>query len=122
MKKFRIYHNFSFEASHTIPYHNKCGRLHGHSYKVTIILEGDKLENGMLIDFGEIRKISKEIEDKLDHTHLNNLLLIPTAEMLAKLIFEYFENRLKELNINNVRVKEVIVQETERNKASYVDD
>jgi queuosine biosynthesis protein QueD len=59
----RIYH---FEAAHRLEGHEKCGKLHGHSYKVEITLEG-AVENGMVVDFHLMDKIINPILDEMDH-------------------------------------------------------
>jgi len=56
-----------FSASHLIPGHPKCGRLHGHSYSISLILAGEKGEKGMVIDFLPIKEALREIADEFDH-------------------------------------------------------
>ena len=91
----RVAKLFEFEASHQLPEHDgKCKRLHGHSYKVEVVIGGDELErggpkNGMLVDFGHVKALVKPIIDELDHTHLNDNTRIaqpPTAERIATFI------------------------------------
>ena len=52
----------AFEAAHwlpTFPDGHKCRRMHGHSFKVTIVVEGEvRPEDGYLLDFGEIKKLT----------------------------------------------------------------
>lgn len=67
-----------FAAAHVLTLHNGgCANLHGHNYKVEVTIMGEVLESeshpsaGMLIDFGHIKKIWKDIiEPKLDHAML----------------------------------------------------
>ena len=56
-----------FSASHFIPGHPKCGRLHGHSYSVNLVLHGEKGERGMVLDFVPLKKVLREIADDFDH-------------------------------------------------------
>jgi 6-pyruvoyltetrahydropterin/6-carboxytetrahydropterin synthase len=56
-----------FSASHFIPGHPKCGRLHGHSYSVSLVLHGEKGERGMILDFVPLKKALREIADEFDH-------------------------------------------------------
>ncbi|HVO78335.1 MAG TPA: 6-pyruvoyl tetrahydropterin synthase family protein [Methanomassiliicoccales archaeon] len=56
-----------FSASHFIPGHPKCGRLHGHSYSVNLVLHGEKGERGMVLDFVPLKKTLREIADEFDH-------------------------------------------------------
>ena len=73
-----IVKSFGFEASHQLPNHDgKCRNLHGHSYKMEVILRGDLTEDagspkeGMVVDFGDVSSIVKElIIERLDHRFL----------------------------------------------------
>ena len=58
-----------FSACHFIPGHEKCSRLHGHSYIVRARLEGDVV-NGMVMDFVDIKRSLKVIADEMDHKTL----------------------------------------------------
>jgi 6-pyruvoyltetrahydropterin/6-carboxytetrahydropterin synthase len=89
-----IFKEFRFEAAHRLPHvppGHKCGRLHGHSYRVQLHVEGtpDPV-TGWIIDFGEIKRAFKPIHDQLDHNYLNDIegLENPTSEVLARWIFD----------------------------------
>ena len=89
-----IFKEFSFEAAHRLPFvpeGHKCGRLHGHSYRVEVHATGsvDPL-TGWLIDFGDIKTTFKPLLDQLDHYYLNEIegLENPTSELLAKWIWD----------------------------------
>ena len=59
-----------FSAAHTIKGHPKCGRMHGHNYKVVVTLSADTLDkNGMIMDFSEVKKVVHMVVDKLDHVY-----------------------------------------------------
>jgi 6-pyruvoyltetrahydropterin/6-carboxytetrahydropterin synthase len=55
-----------FSACHLIPDHPKCGRLHGHTYAVSVRIEGNQAGQ-FIIDFEDIKRIVMEICDRLDH-------------------------------------------------------
>lgn len=57
-----------FSAAHFIPRHEKCSRLHGHSYIVHLRLEGEIGKDGMLMDFVVLKKELRAIADELDHS------------------------------------------------------
>ena len=61
------YSGIRFSASHFIPGHDKCGRLHGHSYVLHLVLHGDVGGNGMIMDFVDLKKALKTMVDELDH-------------------------------------------------------
>ena len=64
------YSGIRFSACHFIPRHEKCSRLHGHSYIVHLRLEGDIDENGMVMDFVILKKKLKEMVGAMDHAVL----------------------------------------------------
>lgn len=61
------YSGIKFSASHFIPGHSKCGRLHGHSYILHLVLCGEKGNNGMIMDFVDLKKCLRDIVSELDH-------------------------------------------------------
>ncbi|MHC4994231.1 MAG: 6-carboxytetrahydropterin synthase QueD [Planctomycetota bacterium] len=102
--------SFTFEAAHwlpTFPEGHKCRRMHGHSFKVDVIVRGEVPESqGFLIDYGDIKRAIGPIEKQLDHYVLNDIegLDNPTAEQLSRWIFERLRPQLKTLHC--VRVHE----------------
>jgi 6-pyruvoyltetrahydropterin/6-carboxytetrahydropterin synthase len=88
-----------FSAAHYLShYRGKCERLHGHNYLVRVWLSGDKLdEGGMLFDFSSLKKTLREVLAVLDHKNLNDLEIFnndPSAERIAKFIFEEIQKKL----------------------------
>jgi 6-pyruvoyltetrahydropterin/6-carboxytetrahydropterin synthase len=90
----RLTKSFRFEAAHdlpTFPTGHKCRRLHGHSYRFKVIVEGEVSdERGYLLDLRDLGVAAEPIVAQLDHRYLNELpgLSNPTSEVLAKWIFE----------------------------------
>lgn len=79
---------FGFSAAHRLlclPVDHKCHRLHGHSYRVQVRLQGEPDERGMVMDFDEIAKAWAPLHAMLDHHYLNDIegLEMPTSEVLA---------------------------------------
>ncbi len=106
---FKITKEFSFEASHQLhglPPDHPCTRLHGHSYRVVMVLEGESLsEVGFVRDYRDLDAVKRFIDERLDHRHLNDVLPCnPTAENLARFLFEKFRPAFCELAA--VRVSE----------------
>ena len=101
---------FTFEAAHllpNVPEGHKCRRLHGHSFKVDIVVRGEldpKL--GWVMDYADITKAFKPIWERLDHHYLNEIpgLENPTSEILAKWIWQQLKPLLPELS--RVRIHE----------------
>ncbi len=92
--------SFQFEAAHLLPHlplDHKCRRLHGHSFKVEIVLAGacdPKL--GWLMDYADISSAFDPIWRQLDHRHLNEVdgLDNPTSENIARWIWDQLKPEL----------------------------
>jgi 6-pyruvoyltetrahydropterin/6-carboxytetrahydropterin synthase len=109
---------FQFEAAHLLPHlpaSHKCRRLHGHSFVVDVVVEGEcdpKL--GWLMDYADISAAFKPIHEQLDHFYLNEIagLENPTSENLAVWIWERLKPKLPLL-------KEIVVAETCMSRCVY---
>ena len=117
----------SFAAGHALRhYRGKCENLHGHNYKVRITLSGEQLENGLLFDFKDVKTVLGEIIDRLDHQYLNDLEpfreLNPSAENMAKYLYDETTARLRQGTNGRVRVRRVRVWETDTTTATYFED
>lgn len=112
-----------FEAAHRLPdYPGKCCRLHGHNWKVEVTVTGENLDQlGMLIDFRELKQEVNRIIDTLDHYYLNEIdafrTMNPTAENIAKYIYQELKSGLKASN--SVEVRAVKVWESPNSSALY---
>lgn len=56
-----------FSAGHFVPRHKKCERMHGHIYAISAIIHGEQDEDGMVLDFLEVKKTLKKFANELDH-------------------------------------------------------
>ena len=90
----RLTKTFHFEAAHdlpTFPDGHKCRRLHGHSFRFDVVVEGEvEPAKGYLIDYGDIKKAADPIVKQLDHYYLNEIegLSNPTSEIIAKWLWD----------------------------------
>lgn len=73
-----LYNRINFSAAHFIPSIEKCSRLHGHDYAVSIEIEGEPID-GILIDYGIVKKAIREIIANMDHK-----VLIPQTSSLSR--------------------------------------
>ena len=104
----RLVREFKFEAAHRLPNApsgHKCARLHGHSFRVELVCEGQiDPHAGWLLDFSEIKRAFEPLWDRLDHHYLNEIegLENPTAENLARWIWRGLKESLPLLAQINV--------------------
>lgn len=105
----QIYKQFTFEAAHllpNVPDGHKCGRLHGHSFEVTLYVEGAVDDHtGWVVDFADIKAAFKPILNRLDHYYLNDIdgLENPTSENIARWIWAQTKPALSQLSEVHVR-------------------
>jgi 6-pyruvoyltetrahydropterin/6-carboxytetrahydropterin synthase len=124
----RISKTYHFEAAHQLPGHQgKCARLHGHSYQVTVTLEGPirpvrspegelASDGGMVEDFDLISRVVKPlIAEHCDHQFLNDSLPIPrtTAELIACWFFGAASQGLRAISDGASAVYSIELRETE---------
>lgn len=81
---------FTFQSAHFLTqYHGKCERMHGHSYRLVVTVEGPVSENGLVIDFVILKRIvQKHVLELLDHHLLNDIIENPSAERVVVWIWE----------------------------------
>ncbi|MFG6120786.1 MULTISPECIES: 6-carboxytetrahydropterin synthase QueD [Thalassobacillus] len=114
-KRVMVSKEFTFDAAHHLHcYEGKCKNLHGHTYKVVFGISGYVDDIGIVIDFGDIKKIWKEqIEIHLDHRYLNDTLppMNTTAENMVVWIYEQMDHALTKEN-DGSRVEFIKLYET----------
>ena len=101
---FYLTKTFRFEAAHYLPFvskDHKCRRIHGHSFKCTIQVQGDlDPKMGWVMDYSEIKQIVSPTIKKLDHYFLNEIegLSNPTSENICQWIWNQISPQLHQLN------------------------
>ena len=144
MNTIRITKQFSFETGHALyGYDGKCRNVHGHSYKLDVTVIGNPIDDpnhvkhGMVIDFGDLKKIVKEeIVEVFDHATVfnkntphvelanelasrgHNVLLVdyqPTSEMMVIDFAEKIQNRLP----STIKLHSLKLRETESSFAEW---
>ncbi len=144
MSNIRITKQFSFETGHALyGYDGKCKNVHGHSYKLSVtvigtpIMDDTNVKFGMVIDFGDLKKIVKEeIVDVFDHATVfnkntphvelakeledrgHNVLLVnyqPTSEMMVIDFSEKIKKRLP----SHIELHSLKLQETDSSFAEW---
>ena len=144
MSNIRITKQFSFETGHALyGYDGKCKNVHGHSYRLDVTVIGKPISDnynvkfGMVIDFGDLKKIIKEeIVDVFDHATVfnkntphvelakeledrgHNVLLVnyqPTSEMMVI----DFASKIKKRLPNSIELFTLKLQETATSFAEW---
>lgn len=144
MSKIRITKQFTFETGHALyGYDGKCKNVHGHSYKLSVTVIGEPITDptnvkfGMVIDFGDLKKIVKEdIVDVFDHATVFNQNT-PHVELAAELknrghhviLVDYqptsenmvidFADKIKRRLPENIQLHSLRLQETETSFAEW---
>jgi 6-pyruvoyltetrahydropterin/6-carboxytetrahydropterin synthase len=109
-------------AHHLRNFRGKCESLHGHNWKVEVVITGRELDkSGVVLDFAEIKAAAKEVLTELDHRYLNELPFFaahnPSSENIARYLFERLGERL---NDQRVKVTRVSAWESDDACATYL--
>jgi 6-pyruvoyltetrahydropterin/6-carboxytetrahydropterin synthase len=143
MTKIRISKEFKFETSHVLKgYDGLCRNIHGHSYRLKVVLAGTPKEdaedpkNGMVMDFGHLKKIIKEnIEDVFDHSLVVNesiseeekeaylkiterIIFTPYQPTCENMLMD-IKNRIKNLVPSHVKLAGIRLYETATSYAEW---
>jgi 6-pyruvoyltetrahydropterin/6-carboxytetrahydropterin synthase len=111
-----------FSAAHQLRgYQGKCEKLHGHNWRVQVTVSAEKLNTiGIAIDFHELKKLTNEALQGLDHSFLNDVFpfteLNPSSENIARWLFDTIRKKVRE---RNVTLTSVTVWESETASATY---
>lgn len=81
------------DCAHYLPGHEKCGRLHGHTYTIDVVIEGEK-KGGMIVDFADLKKSIKEVLAEYDHRSFNEIMDYPSVENITELLASKIKERL----------------------------
>ena len=114
----------SFAAAHALRnYKGGCENVHGHNFKVQVVLAGERLDDaGLLVDFIDVKNLMHEVMARLDHQFLNEVppfdVKNPSAENIAEYFCTEMSGGLKDTPVP-VRIREVKVWETEIQSATY---
>jgi 6-pyruvoyltetrahydropterin/6-carboxytetrahydropterin synthase len=95
-----VFREFTFDAAHwleNLPAGHKCARMHGHTYRLQVFVGGPIDERiGWIVDFAEVKRITREVIAPLDHHVLNEVpgLEQPTTEHIAMWIWDRLKGPL----------------------------
>ena len=112
-----------FSAAHNLRnFRGKCEALHGHNWKVEVVLSGKNLDDsGVVLDFAEVKAATSEIMSEIDHRYLNDLPFFvennPSSENIARYIFHRLQEKIDN---DRVRIRRVTAWESQDACASYL--
>jgi 6-pyruvoyltetrahydropterin/6-carboxytetrahydropterin synthase len=112
-----------FSAAHNLRnFRGKCEALHGHNWKVEVVLSGKDLDDsGVVLDFAEVKAATGEIMSEIDHRYLNDLPFFmennPSSENIARYIFHRLQEKM---NNDRIRIRRVTAWESQDACASYL--
>jgi 6-pyruvoyltetrahydropterin/6-carboxytetrahydropterin synthase len=114
----------TFSAGHALRgYKGKCENVHGHNYRVRVLLSGEKLDSiGLLFDFSHLKRAIQDVIRSLDHRFLNDFApfdtVNPSAENIARHIYNEISRQIGPLP-NNAAIAGITVWETDTTAATY---
>ena len=141
MSVIRITKEFQFEMAHAlVGYDGPCKNIHGHSYKLKVTVKGEvkkdtsDSDEGMVIDFGLIKKIVNDlIVDKYDHSlvlnekmeidtaqfkFMNKLIILP-YQPTCELMLVDFAAQIKEQLPSHIELHSLFLRETPNSYAEW---
>jgi 6-pyruvoyltetrahydropterin/6-carboxytetrahydropterin synthase len=113
-----------FAAGHALRnYKGKCENIHGHNWRVQVVIEGEQLDGtGLLVDFIDVKDLMGSVIARLDHQFLNEVAPFdvknPSAENIAEYFYEQMSTGLAATPVP-VRIREVKIWETDIQSATY---
>lgn len=137
---------FHFEAAHTLMgYDGRCRNIHGHSYEMRVTIKGMPIidpsspKNGMVMDFGDLKKIvNEEIVDHYDHAfiindqmpkdfieevkrHYERIIVLPYQPTTELMLLD-FSKKIKKRLPENVSLVKIFLKETEGSYAELIEE
>jgi 6-pyruvoyltetrahydropterin/6-carboxytetrahydropterin synthase len=114
----------TFAAAHALRnYKGGCETLHGHNFRVQVVISGERLDDtGMLVDFIDVKNLMGKVMARLDHQNLNEVAPFDVQNPSAENIAEYICKGMTDGLVNTpvpVRIREVKVWETDIQSATY---
>lgn len=116
-KRVLLSKEFTFDSAHHLHcYDGKCMNLHGHTYRLQVVMSGEMDERGITIDFVDMKRLTNlHIIDVLDHQYLNEVLPLmnTTAENMVVWMYEQLHRALEDEGLYpRVRMEEIKLWET----------
>lgn len=82
------------DAAHYLPGHPTCGQWHGHTYRVELIVEGEKKGSGMVVDFYDLKSALRQVLAEYDHRPLNDIVEYPSVENICESVYARLREKI----------------------------
>ena len=82
------------DCAHFLPGHSKCGQLHGHTYRVEVVIEGEH-GGGMIVDFADLKAGTRAVLQQYDHRNWNDVLEYPSVENICELLARQLKDKIR---------------------------
>lgn len=111
-----------FAAAHSLRnFKGRCEALHGHNWRVEVVVGGIQVdEAGLIMDFGELKKLMHQAMDQLDHCHLNEVSPFDTVNPSSEHISRHLYQEIAKGLPPHVRMLRVSAWESEDSRATYL--
>ena len=122
---FEIEIDRTFSAAHQLRgYNGDCCKLHGHNYKVTVVVRAEELDEiGIALDFKKLKSELDALLAEYDHSNLSELpefqAINPTSENLARTIYRKIGAKM---NGGSIRVHRVRIGESDHSAITYFEE
>lgn len=119
-KKMFVTKIFTFDSAHNLTGHpGSCENLHGHTYKLEVTVSGTLSDNGMVVDFQDLKTVvEKNIIQKLDHQYLNEI--IPTRTTCENISLWIWKELEPYIELLNCKIEKISLYETPNSKVDIV--
>ena len=117
-----------FASAHWLDgYQGACASLHGHTWKLAIVLQSPQVRGlGMVVDFKDMKRVMGHVLAKYDHQCLNDVIeegVNPTAENLSRILYKEFEEAFQQWSKDGlISLKEVTIWESDYASCTYTEE
>lgn len=124
MNRYELTVEDHFSSAHQLRgYMGKCENIHGHNWRVKLRVMGSRLDSiGLLVDFGVLKKILKEVLSRLDHVNLNDTppfdSINPSSENISGYIYTEVQSAISR-EYPDIKVSSVTVWESQTSSCTF---
>jgi 6-pyruvoyltetrahydropterin/6-carboxytetrahydropterin synthase len=87
----------TFDAATALPGHERCDVLHGHTYKVEMMVQGQE-QAGLLVDFSQLKDTLRQAVDAYDHRDLSKVFPYPSCEAIGLALAKDLKSKIPQFS------------------------